>query len=59
MTLWGQKKLQFPPSVSGMVLLGIQIPVLGFSLFIAAISFSARYPLKEAVSYFHFRQRRS
>lgn len=56
--LWhcGVRKSCSPPSVSGMVLLGIQISVLGFSLFIAAISFSAWYPLKEAVSYFDFRQ---
>lgn len=46
------------PSEMDVVHLGIQISVLGFSLFIGAISFSAwRYPLKETVLYFNFRQR--
>lgn len=45
------------PSEMVMVHLGVQICVLGFSLFIGAISLSAwRYPLKETVLYFNFRQ---
>lgn len=39
------------------VYVGVQISLLGFSLFIGAISFSAwRYPLKENCVFIHSRQ---
>lgn len=56
MILWGPSQLH-APSKMDVVHLVLQISVLGFSLFIGAISFRAwRYPLKENSVFIYSRQ---